>query len=112
MPAGTINNTARFLLAMDKGLKQIYRPAFRYKRAGIILTDIRAEDDPQTDFFQTPQANLKERRLMKVFDELNNRMGKRTVYFGLQPPKQISFVRHDFCSPCYTTRWNELAAVR
>lgn len=106
------NNTARFLQAMDKGLKQIYRPAFRYKRAGIILTDIRAEDDPQTDFFQTPQASLKERRLMQVFDELNNRMGKRTVYFGLQPPKQISFARHDFCSPCYTTRWNELAAVR
>lgn len=110
--AAPSNNTARFIQAMDQGLKQIYRPAYRYKRAGIILVDIQSEHNPQTDFFQTPQINLRERKLMQVFDELNNRMGKRTVYFGLQPPKQTSFVKHDFCSPCYTTRWEELARVK
>lgn len=106
------NNTAKFIQAMNCGLKQIYRPSFRYKRAGIILIDIQSENNPQADFFQTPQIDVKERKLMQVFDELNLRMGKRTVYFGLQPPKQTSFVKHDFCSPCYTTRWNELATVK
>ena len=98
--------------AMNKGLKQIYHPAFRYKRAGIMLADITSEHCPQTDFFQTPQTDIKERQLMKAFDDLNNRMGKHTVYFGLKLPQQTSFVKHEFRSPCSTTRWNELTAVR
>ncbi len=106
------NNTAKFMQAMNKGLKQIYRPAFRYKRAGIMLADITSEHCPQADFFQTPQTDIKERQLMKAFDDLNNRMGKHTVYFGLKLPQQTSFVKHEFRSPCSTTRWNELTAVR
>lgn len=106
------NNTAKFLSAMDKGLKQIFNPRFRYKRAGIILTDICAEDTPQTDLFQTPTQNKKEKALMQAFDELNEKLGKRTVYFGLQTPKQTSFIKHEFRSPCYTTRWAEIAKVK
>ena len=97
---------------MDKGLKQIFNPRFRYKRAGIILTDICAEDSPQTDLFQTFSQNKKEKALMQAFDNLNEKLGKRTVYFGLQTPKQTSFIRHEFRSPCYTTRWAEIAKVK
>ncbi len=106
------NNTAKFLQAMSTGLKQIYRPDVCYKRAGIMLTGIQSEHCLQTDFFQTPQTDIKERRLMKVFDELNNRMGKQTVHFGFKTTKQTSFVKHEFRSPCCTTRWNELTTVR
>lgn len=106
------NNTAKFLSAMDKGLKQIFNPRFRYKRAGIILTDICAEDAPQTDLFQTSTQDTKEKALMQAFDELNEKLGKRTVYFGLQTPKQTSFIKHEFRSPCYTTRWAEIAKVK
>ena len=106
------NNTAKFLSAMDKGLKQIFNPRFRYKRAGIILTDICAEDTPQTDLFQTSTQNQKEKALMQAFDELNEKLGKRTVYFGLQTPKQTPFIKHEFRSPCYTTRWAEIAKVK
>lgn len=53
------NNTARFLQAMDKGLKQIYRPAFRYKRAGIILTDIRAKMTRRLIFSKRRRPALK-----------------------------------------------------
>ncbi len=106
------NNTAKFFQAMNKGLKQIYRPNFSYKRAGIMLTDIQPENAPQTDFFQQSSANDKEHRLMKTLDELNNRMGKHTVYFGIQPPQHLSFVKQDFRSRCSTTRWNELTLVK
>ncbi len=106
------NNTAKFLSAMEKGLKQIFNAKFRYKRAGIILTDICSEDSPQTDLFQSHKKNNKEKALMQAFDELNGRLGKRTVFFGIQPPQQISFVKRDFRSPCYTTRWKEIAKVK
>ena len=106
------NNTAKFLSAMDKGLKQIFNSNFRYKRAGIILTDICSEDAPQSDLFQTSTQNTKEKALMQAFDELNEKLGKRTVYFGLQTPKQTSFIKHEFRSPCYTTRWKEIAHIK
>lgn len=105
------NNTARFIKAMDQGLKRIFRPAFGYKRAGIILLDLESEHNPQTDLFGN-KADPKEKKLMQVFDELNRRMGKKTLYFGLQSPQNQSLVRHEYRSPCYTTRWNELATVK
>ena len=105
------NNTARFIKAMDQGLKQIFRPSYGYKRAGIVLLDIESEHNPQTDLFGD-KADPKEKKLMQVFDDLNRRMGKKTLYFGLQSPQNENLVRHEFRSPCYTTRWNELARVK
>ncbi len=105
------NNTARFIKAMDEGLNRIFRPGYGYKRAGIILLDLEAEYSPQADLFGT-QTNPKEKKLMQVFDELNRRMGKKTLYFGVQSPRNENLVRHEFRSPCYTTRWNELATAK
>lgn len=105
------NNTARFIKAMDKGLNSIFRQGYAYKRAGIILLDLESEHTPQADLFGA-QADPKEKKLMQFFDELNRRMGKKTLYFGIQSPQNENLVRHEFRSPCYTTRWNELATVK
>jgi len=51
-------------------------------------------------------------RLMRVVDGINARMGSGTLRYaaaGLEQSWQTRFERR---SPCYTTRWQDVLAVR
>lgn len=105
------NNTAKFISAMGQGLKNIYESGLLYKRAGITLTGIEDINSPQTGLFDNPGQNLKEQKLMKAFDELNAKMGRKTLFFGIQPPRLQSYIRREHKSPRFTTDWNEIPFV-
>ena len=98
--AAPSNNTAKFLKAMKLGLQQIYRADVSYKRAGVTLTDIQDENLPQY-----------ERKLMAAFDEINRKIGKKSVYFGIQKSGVQYFIRRNHKSRNFTTSWDDLASV-
>ncbi len=104
--------TSKFLKAMEQGLKQIFRPGLSYKRAGITLTDINAANSGQQNFFDNTAAHQKEQQLMQTVDELNRRLGKKTIRFGSQTAGVSHFIRRDHKSRSYTTSWKELLSVR
>lgn len=93
-------------------LDRIYKPEYKYKKAGVMLADICPEDEVQLSLF-SPNRNLKNQiDLMKAFDRINSAWGRETVRYassGIQRPWSM---KRAGLSPRYTTSWNELPAVK
>lgn len=103
------NNTAKFLQAMDKGLKQIFRNGIFYKRAGITLLHVSNLHTIQPDLLDKEENRGKEQNLMKAFDAINRKMGRKSIYFGAQAGGIKHYIRREFKSASYTTSWSGLA---
>ncbi len=80
------DNTARFMTALDAGLEKVWRPGFRCKRAGVMLSDVENVGRLQGNLFIPPDESLKSRKLMQAFDALNEKMGDGTLFFGMRTP--------------------------
>jgi len=66
-------------------LKDIYRPGYRYKRAGVTIHNITPDEALQPDLFDwDAEKKQKLRRLNSLTDKLNASMGKRTIVVGSQ----------------------------
>ncbi len=105
------DNTAAFISAASRGLEQIYRPDCWYKRAGVTLIGLEKRGAGQTNWLTDAGQTERDRRLMKAFDCINNRFGRHTVYFAVQPKRPRAFLKRDLKSPAYTTDWNQLLRV-
>jgi DNA polymerase V len=93
-----------------KGLEQIYRHGYTYKKAGVILNQLVPADQLSRRFFGDA-AFERVRRVQKAVDEINRRHGRDTVRFGAAQPKgqwQTKFLKR---SPCYTSRLNDVLCV-
>ena len=104
-------HTAKFIKAMIEGLKSIYNPHFSYKRAGVMLTDISDINTPQTDFLVSEKTQNKDTSLMQTIDNLNRKLGRKTLYFGTQAQGIRHYIKREFKSRSYTTSWDELPTV-
>ena len=87
------------------GLAQLYRPGFHYKKAGVILSEIRAASEHQGDLFATTLDNP---ALMTVMDTINQRYGKGMLRLSQDGSRHAWKTRQENKSPEYTTNWNEL----
>ena len=99
-----------------RALKQIYRPGYRYHKAGVVLSEIRDKTTFQPDLFApNPRysGNAKQDKLMALMDELNQTQGKQTVHLASagMPEKRDWAMKRQRLSPRYTTRWDELMPV-
>ena len=93
------------------GLERIYRPGYRYKKAGVMLLDLAAEDRQQPDLF-APPARRRDRRVMEALDEINRNLGPGTIRYGWPGAGQGWRMRQRRLSPGYTTRWTDLPVAR
>lgn len=89
-------------------LEQIYRDGHRYKRAGIMIYDIRPRDRQQEFLFRNRAEEEKQERIMTTIDEINRKHGRNTVRLancGFEHPWEM---RREHLSPRYTTRWDNI----
>jgi DNA polymerase V len=86
-----------------KGLKTIYRPNFKYKKAGVMLMDISNEGLVQGNLFDTIDRK-KHQKLMTVLDNVNERYGRNTLKFAIMGNGKAWKIKQERLSPCYTTR--------
>lgn len=97
-------------------LQAIWQDGYRFKKAGVILSELSPVSPVQQNFLSEDFESAlgeKGRRLMQLTDELNQKMGKHTLYLsseGLRDKSQWQ-MRRDNMSFRYTTRWNELPQV-
>ena len=95
-----------------KALDAIYKPGYRFKKVGVCLSGIIPREYVQGNLFvAAPQCDKKE--LMNVFDMMNRKYGKSTLFSGLVGTrvKEWELIKEDR-SPRYTTQWNELLKVK
>lgn len=104
------SDTAEIITAAKNGIRHLFKPGYRYRKAGIMLLDLRPNRIKQLDFFN--QENTSRQALMQAVDNINKIFGKNTVFHaaqGIRRPWQMKF---NIRSPRYTTRWAEMPVVR
>ena len=91
------------------GLTRLYRPGYRYGKAGVMLSGLTPAMNKQATLFGNDAAEQQSALLMKTLDTINRTMGKESLHLagaGIQPRWRM---RRENKSPHYTTRWDELA---
>lgn len=105
------DDTRLLIRAALRGIEQLYREGFSYAKAEVLLLDLCKKDEYTPDLFSTEQP-IKSEHLMATLDAVNGRWGRGT----LQPARLAKpagwAMRQQLLSPCYTTRWQELWAVK
>ncbi|MDR4518729.1 MAG: Y-family DNA polymerase [Nitrosomonas sp.] len=104
-------DTTKLLQAALWGLKRIYRPGYRYDKAGVILMNLIPAGMRQTALFTNDMANAanKAQSLTETIDLINRRMGKDTLSLAGAGIVKNWHMKRRHKSPCYTTVWKELA---
>ncbi len=106
------SDDTRVLIDMAlRGLQQIFRPGFRYYKAGVMLLDIAPPAALTGDLFSAPAAPPNS-ALMQVLDQANRRFGKHTLRFAASTARTEQWrMRQEHKSPAYTTRWQDIPSV-
>ncbi len=110
LPSPT-DNTLTLVRAALSGLRQLYRPNYRYVKAGVILGEIVPVQFMQADLFTQCNKTEKSTRLMEVLDSVNDQMGKGTLKLASEGFRQPWLMKQAAKSPGYTTNWNDILAV-
>lgn len=96
-----------------QALHQIYRSGIKYKKAGILLSDLTKEGIFNQDLFlkRTERDILKKVRVNRVFDQLNQRYGSGTICVAKENYEKFYITRRKNLSPAYTSSFNDLPVV-
>ncbi len=105
------NHTSDIGRAAREGLVALFRPGYRYKKAGVLLCGLVEESRVQPDLF-APGAGDRGKRLMEAFDTINQRLGRGMIGYGCSAIRRGWRTQQTRLSPRYTTDWNGLPIVR
>lgn len=103
--------TPDIISAAHTALHTIYRQGYRYKKVGIMLTDIVPSQELSPTLFLHVDNYQKRYRLMQTLDSVNREHGRGTVYFASEGVVRPWSMRRKFLSPRYTTHWDEIPVV-
>lgn len=86
-------------------------PGIAYKKSGILLSGLIADDCLQSSFFDTPY-DAQQRRLMDVVDDTNRSLGDRTLFFASSGTGRTWRGRSANRSQRFTTHFDDLLVAR
>ncbi len=113
------DDSLRLTSAALSGLRRIYRPGFRYVKAGVMLNDLQPGAVQQLPLFEgesvghspTTQAGARA-KLMDVVDRVNRGVGRGTLQLASAGIRNTWAMKREQMSPAYTTRWEELPVAQ
>lgn len=113
LPSPT-SDSAHITQAANAIIKRIYRPGFKYAKAGVMLMDLQPATRHQLtlDFDETMPENRV--RLMTAMDQLNQRFGRGTLKLasaGAPRARKLWAMKQERMSTGFTTDWAGLAVV-
>ncbi len=104
--------TPRLLELAHRGLKNIFKPGYSYKRAGVLLAGIGPRDITQLDMLEPGQEKSGETGLMRAVDSINSRMGRGTLKYAAAGINRPWKMRQMMLSPRFTTSWEDLPVAK
>lgn len=110
LPVST-NDSAEIIEYAIRGLKSIFKEGYRYKKAGVIVSEITPERPLQTDLFDT-RDRTKYKKVMDVMDKLNASYGRQKVKIAAQGFDRKWKLKNEKLSPCYTTNLKDILIVK
>lgn len=104
------NFTPEFTRQALNLLKKIYRPGYKYKKAGLLALELVPEDQVQGELFDTVDRE-RASHLMTALDGVNARHGRDSLGFAAAHMRKDWRPRFEKRSERYTTQWYELPLV-
>jgi DNA polymerase V len=106
------SDTPELIGYVRDGLRNIYKKGCRYKKVGILLSNLGPEDAVQANFLDTLDR-ARSKKLMQTIDVINRDMGSGVIQYGAvglshNQSWQTSF---NLRSGSYTTHWDQLLEV-
>lgn len=89
---------------------ELYKTGKEYKKAGVMLSGLVADQSIQANLF-LPETKNCERRLMDTIDNVNFSQRNDVLKFAASGTTRDWKMRQELRSPRYTTRWDELFEV-
>lgn len=109
--ANATNSTRELRDWTRKALKQIYKPGYFYKNAGVILQGLQPETAETIRLYD--QKNYeKEKRLMTALDKISDKFGKDKIHFGARRSVERWQMKAEMKSRGYTTSLKEVLRVQ
>ncbi|MBS0350643.1 MAG: Y-family DNA polymerase [Proteobacteria bacterium] len=105
------SDTGLMIKIAKNNLKKIYLPGLNYKKMGVILADLLPFANKQYDLFIHSDSQGKKDQVMKTLDDINNRMGRASIYLAAQGRRETLPLKFHRKSPCYTTHWQDILTV-
>ena len=105
------DDTLQILHLAVSALESIYRPGYRYAKAGIRLMDLHPAGSRQADIFGVaPKHDDRRSRLMEAIDTINRRYGSSACQPGVAGIRQRQAwqMQRGTLSPQFTTSWGEI----
>lgn len=105
-----INDTPTVLKTAEQLLKRLYKDGVVYKKAGVVLEDIKPITEINRNLFDFEDE--KGERLSAVLDKINRRYGRGTISFSAVWRDSDDWkMRRQMRSPSYTTRFSDVLRV-
>ncbi len=95
---------------VTKALEKLFEQGYGYKKAGVLLYDIRPNQGVQSALFDAVD-HAKHSSLMQTLDALNTQYGKSSVKMGADNSTRAK-VNSEYLSPRYTTEWSDIITVK
>ena len=107
------NDLFEIIKVAINALQKIYQPGVKYKKAGVLLSDLSEEGIYNKDLFfnKSEKDILKKVKVNKVFDRLNQRYGSGTICIAKENYERFYITKRKNLSPAYTSSFNELPSV-
>jgi DNA polymerase V len=104
-------DTLQLISAALAGLEQIYRPDYRYTKAGVSLCSLTAGAPYQADIFSESGDTARSQGLMQALDAINNRFGYRAIHSAAEGIARHWQMRRASKSAAYTSCWQDLLTI-
>ncbi len=105
------NSTIEIAQYAREALRRIFVKGYRYKKAGVIITEIVPEDGVQRDLFDKVNRE-KHTKLMKVVDTVNSGFNNSRIQLASQGTSREWKLKQELLSPCYTTKLKDIIQIK
>ncbi|MEX1200615.1 MAG: DUF4113 domain-containing protein [Methylophaga sp.] len=107
LPVPMTDNGSRQLLKVAlRALDQIYKPGYRYAKAGIVLSQIAVQTEQQLLLFADKPA-VRNDHLMQTLDSINRQIGRDSLKIAREGFQRTWKMKQDQKSFGYTTNWRD-----
>lgn len=105
------NDTTELIDYAIRGLKAIFKEGYKYKKAGVIVSEVTPERPLQADMFDI-RNRTKYKKAMLAMDSLNATYGRQKVKIAAQGFDRKWKLKNEKLSPCYTTSLKDILVVK
>lgn len=111
IPFNTATSSTQVIIETAlKALGKLYIEGYRYKKTGVILTDLTNEKLVQEDLFDFSVKKPND-KLSAVMDDINKKYGKGSIRYAIEGKNHEWEARREHLSKNYTSDWDEIVKV-